>query len=44
MKKYILAAITVLCAAGVKASVIQLDTIIKVTDVREVVITESPAV
>lgn len=42
MKKYILAAITVLCAAGVKASVIQPDTIIKVTDVREVVITESP--
>lgn len=41
MKKYILAAITVLCAAGVKASVVQPDTIIKATDVREVVITES---
>lgn len=42
MKKYILAAIAVLCAAGVRASVAQPDTIIKATEVREVVITESP--
>lgn len=42
MKKYILAAVAMLCAAGARASVAQPDTIIKINDASKVVITESP--
>lgn len=42
MNKYILAAVAIASAAGVRASVVQPDTLIKVNDVKEVVITESP--
>lgn len=41
-KHYILAAITIISAIAAQASEIQPDTLIKVTDVREVIITESP--
>lgn len=42
MKKYILAAAAVICAAGLRASAIAPDTLMKVSDAHRVIITESP--